>query len=220
MYGGSTPSPDSLLDFEIPQLLQDVVHRFDSEDGLAEVLGPVVLKLLTHPSLLREEGLAASDPQWRGVLTGLEALVAHKQIAIMITKMDEWNPADATAVTFETRSLMGPLLRLNVFSREWVSGTFNIDSYRAEAILQPYITKMYFTNMENRPAVDVESSRSSLRGTLKSLQVICSWCDGCRHRVLILFSPRYFRSSTRLYGHRPRVARQCWHTSLVLFLLI
>jgi ubiquitin conjugation factor E4 B len=124
MYGGSTPSPDSLLDFEIPQLLQDVVHRFDSEDGLAEVLGPVVLKLLTHPSLLREEGLAASDPQWRGVLTGLEALVAHKQIAIMITKMDEWNPADATAVTFETRSLMGPLLRLNVFSREWVSGTF------------------------------------------------------------------------------------------------
>lgn len=54
----------------------------------------------------------------------------------------------------------------------------NIDGYRAEAILQPYITRMYFTNMENRPAVDVESSRSSLRGTLKSLQVICSWCNG------------------------------------------
>jgi ubiquitin conjugation factor E4 B len=153
MYGGSTPSPNSLVDFEIPQLLQDIVHRFDSEDGLAEVLGPVVIKLLTHPSLFREEGLAASDPHWRGVLTGLEALVAHKQIANMITKMDEWNPADATAVTFETRSLMGPLLRLNVFSREW-----------------PYITKMYFSNMDNRPAVDVESSRSSLRGTLKSLQ--------------------------------------------------
>ncbi|KAF8501083.1 ubiquitin elongating factor core-domain-containing protein [Russula emetica] len=153
MYGGSTPTPNSLLDFEIPQLLQDVVYRFDSEDGLAEVLGPVVIKLLTHPSLFREEGLAASDPQWRGVLTGLEALVSHKQIANMITKMDEWNPADATAVTFETKSLMGPLLRLNVFSREW-----------------PYITKMYFSNMDNRPAVDVESSRSSLRGTLKSLQ--------------------------------------------------
>lgn len=124
MYGGSTPTPNSLVDFEIPQLLQDVIHRFDSEDGLAEVLGPVVIKLLTHPSLFREEGLAASDPQWRGVLTGLEALVSHKQIANMITKMDEWNPADATAVDFETRSLMGPLLRLNVFSREWVGGTF------------------------------------------------------------------------------------------------
>ncbi|KAI0300378.1 ubiquitin elongating factor core-domain-containing protein [Russula brevipes] len=153
VYGGSIQNANGLVDVEIPQILQDIVHRFDPEDGLAEVLAPVVVKLLFHPSLFREEGLAASDPQWRGVLTGLEALVAHKQIAIMITRMDEWSPADATAVTFETRSLMGPLLRLNVFSREW-----------------PYITKVYFSNVETRPAMDVESSRSSLRGTLKSLQ--------------------------------------------------
>lgn len=174
MFGGSTPNPNSLGDSDIPQLLQDVVHRFDTVDGLAEVLGPVVIGLLFHPSLFREEGLAASDPQWRGVLTGLEALVSHKQIAIMITKMDEWNPADATAVTFETRSLMGPLLRLNVFSREWVREVFITNKYGSEANFQPYITKMYFSNVETRPPVDVESSRSSLRGTLKSLQVICS----------------------------------------------
>ena len=30
---------------------------------------------------------------------------------------------------------------------------------------------MYFSNAETRPAVDVESSHGSLRGTLKSLQV-------------------------------------------------
>lgn len=120
MYGGSVQTANGLVGDEIPQILQDIVHRFDPEGGLAEVLAPVVVKLLFHPSLFREEGLAASDPQWRGVLSGLEALVAHKQIAIMITRMDEWSPADATAVTFETRSLMGPLLRLNVFSREWV----------------------------------------------------------------------------------------------------
>jgi ubiquitin conjugation factor E4 B len=128
MYGGSTPTPNSLLDFEIPQLLQDVVHRFDPEEGLADILGPVVINLLFHPTLFREEGLAASDPQWRGVLTGLEALVAHKQIAIMITKMGEWNPADATASSFEMKSLMGPLLRLNVFSREWVREGVDADS--------------------------------------------------------------------------------------------
>jgi ubiquitin conjugation factor E4 B len=120
MYGGSTPNLNSLTDVEVPQFLKDVVHRFDPEDGLADVLRPVVISLLFHPSLFREEGLAASDPQWRGILTGLEALVAHKQIAIMITKMDEWNPADATAANFERMSLMGPLLRLNVFTREWV----------------------------------------------------------------------------------------------------
>jgi ubiquitin conjugation factor E4 B len=120
MYGGSTQNPNSLTDVEVPQFLQDVVHRFDPEDGLADILRPVVIKLLFHPCLFREEGLAASDPQWRGVLTGLEALVAHKQIAIMITKMDEWNPVAARAATFEMTSLMGPLLRLNVFTREWV----------------------------------------------------------------------------------------------------
>jgi ubiquitin conjugation factor E4 B len=120
MYGGSTPNPNSLTDVEVPQFLQDIIHRFDPEDGLADILRPVVIKLLFHPCLFREEGLAASDPQWRGILTGLEALVAHKQIAIMITKMDEWNPAAARAATFEMTSLMGPLLRLNVFTREWV----------------------------------------------------------------------------------------------------
>jgi len=66
---------------------------------------------------------------------------------------------------------------------------FNIDRYGAEAILQPYITKMYFSNMDNRPAADVESSRSSLRGTLKSLQVICS-------RVMMLMSNVHSLQST------------------------
>ncbi|KAI0259835.1 ubiquitin elongating factor core-domain-containing protein [Gloeopeniophorella convolvens] len=153
MFGGSIASPNSLTDVEIPQLLQEIVQRFEPEDGLTEVLGPVATKLLFHPCLFRQEGLAASDAQWRGVLTGLEALVGNKQIAIMITKLDDWNPPDATAVTFETRSLMGPLLRLSVFSWEW-----------------PYLTKMYFSNADDRPATDAESARNSLRGTLKTLQ--------------------------------------------------
>ena len=174
MYGGSTPSPNSVADFEVPRLLQDIIQRFEPEGGLAEILGPVVTKLLFHPCLFREEGLAASDPRWRGVLTGLEALVAHKQIAAMITKSNEWIPADATAATFETKSLLGPLLRLNVFSREWVCTLLNSDrcKTKTEACCEPYITKMYFSNAETRPAVDVESSQGSLRGTLKSLQVM------------------------------------------------
>src|SRR5712672_179117 len=35
---------------------------------------------------------------------------------------------------------------------------------------------MYFANASTRPAVEIESSSTSLRGTLKSLQVIFSWC--------------------------------------------
>ena len=203
MFGGSTPSPNSITDVEVPRLLQDIVQRFEPEGGLADILGPVVTKLVFHPCLFREEGLAASDPRWRGVLTGLEALVAHKQIAAVITKLDDWIPADATAATFETKSLMGPLLRLNVFSREWVRGLSNFDrcKAKAEARYKPYITKMYFSNSETRPAVDIESSQGSLRGTLKSLQVIHSW----QTEVWCLFSLVDPISDIQLY--RPSVTR-------------
>lgn len=57
-------------------------------------------------------------------MSGLEALVSIKAIAAMITRMEEWNPANATAPTFEQLSLLGPLCRLGVFSREWVRHQF------------------------------------------------------------------------------------------------
>jgi ubiquitin conjugation factor E4 B len=88
------------------------------------------------------------------VIGGLEALVGIKPIAIMITRLEEWNPPLATASSMEKTSLMGPLSRLNVFGREW-----------------PSIAQAYFLDVENRPRVDIESSTASLRGTLKSLQV-------------------------------------------------
>lgn len=43
-----------------------------------------------------------------------------KSIAVMITRMEEWNPVNATAANFEYVSLLGPLCRLGVFGREWV----------------------------------------------------------------------------------------------------
>ncbi len=152
IYGSSTPSPNGLADFEVPRFLQDIIQRFGPEGGLAEILGPVIAKLLFHPCLFREEGLAASDPQWRGVLTGLEALVAHKEIAAVITKMDEWNPSDATAATFETKSLMGPLLRLNVFSREWVRETQALVEVKLRPMLASSHTSLRYTSLAPRHA--------------------------------------------------------------------
>jgi ubiquitin conjugation factor E4 B len=84
------------------------------------VLAEVVRLLLFHPSLSKPEGLAASDSLWRGIIGALEALATHKEIARMIVNMDEWNPVEATAPTLESVSLLGPLMRLNVFGREWV----------------------------------------------------------------------------------------------------
>ncbi|KZV65315.1 hypothetical protein PENSPDRAFT_614272 [Peniophora sp. CONT] len=152
LFGGSGTSEYKLDDTEISTFLADIVRRFAPDGELPDVLSDVIRELLWHPSLAKPEGLAASDSQWRGVIGALEALAAHKDIARMITSMEEWNPPNATAADFETASLLGPLFRLNVFPLEW-----------------PSITKTYFTNLDTRPAVDIESARNTLRGALRDL---------------------------------------------------
>ncbi|KZT25406.1 hypothetical protein NEOLEDRAFT_1133784 [Neolentinus lepideus HHB14362 ss-1] len=150
----SSSSPRSTLGpSDIELFLHDLVRRFEPDGELESVLGPVVQHLLWHECLFRPGGIGGGDSSWRGVLGGLEALVAVKPIAVMITKMEAWNPPNATAPTIETVSLMGPLLRLGVFEREW-----------------PQIASSYFSEPEKRTRPDVETSFASLRGTLKSLQ--------------------------------------------------
>ena len=114
----------ALAPTDVPQFLQDLAQRFANDDEFANILGPVIVNLLRHESLFRPEGLGSADTEWRGVVGGMEALVSIKPIATLITKLPEWNPPQATASDFEKISLMGPLLRLGVFYREWVC-TFN-----------------------------------------------------------------------------------------------
>lgn len=108
---------------DIPSFLNDLAQRFEPEGELVNILSPTVKMLLFHDSLARREGLGGADQGWRNVMSGLEALVSIKPIAIMLTQMEEWNPQAATAPDFETQSLMGPLLRLSTFGFEWVSET-------------------------------------------------------------------------------------------------
>ncbi|EJC98051.1 uncharacterized protein FOMMEDRAFT_171416 [Fomitiporia mediterranea MF3/22] len=138
---------------EVPLFLQDLVARFEPDGELDSVLGTTIRQLLFHVSLARPEGIGGADAGWRGVLSGLEALVAIKPIAVMMTRLPEWNPSSATASNIELTSLMGPLLRLSVFGREW-----------------PTIANSYFSDPEKRSHNDIESSNASFRGTLKSLQ--------------------------------------------------
>ncbi|KAF9464224.1 ubiquitin elongating factor core-domain-containing protein [Collybia nuda] len=146
-------SPNALTPSDIGQFLQDLAHRFEPENEIDDILGPVVKGLLFHESLFRPEGLGGGDSSWRGVIGGLEVLVSIKSIAMMITRMEQWIPANATAPTFERVALFGPLCRLGVFSLEW-----------------PGISQTYFSDPEKRSREDIDSSFASLRGTLKSLQ--------------------------------------------------
>lgn len=113
-------SPDALAPSDVEPFLQDLARRFEPDNELENVLGPVVIQLLFHPSLFRPDGLGGGDTSWRGVIGGLEALVSVKSIAGMITRMPQWNPPNATAASFERISLMGPLTRLSVFGSDWV----------------------------------------------------------------------------------------------------
>ncbi|EGN98229.1 hypothetical protein SERLA73DRAFT_109617 [Serpula lacrymans var. lacrymans S7.3] len=149
----SVSPPGSLDASEIESFLQDLALRFEPDHEIDDVLGPVVRQLLFHQSLWRPEGLSGGDSSWRGIVSGLEALVSVKSIAVMITRLPEWNTPSATAASFEKMTLMGPLCRLNVFSVEW-----------------PIIAQTYFSDPTKRTKADVESSYASLRGTLKSLQ--------------------------------------------------
>jgi len=139
---------------EVAPLLQDIAKHFESDNKLDDILGPVARALLFHECLFRREGLVGSDSRWRQVTAGLEALVSVKPIAAMITRLDEWNPKDATAASIERVSLMGPLCRLNVFGHEW-----------------PAVPEAYFGDLEKKTRVDMENSITSLRGTLRGLQV-------------------------------------------------
>lgn len=116
----SSTSDSVLSPSEVPQFLTDLAQRFEADDELSLVLGPVVHQLLFHEALWRPEGLGGGDAGWRGIVGGMEALVTVKAIAIMITKLPAWNPVVATPPLFEKVSLMGPLMRLGVFQREWV----------------------------------------------------------------------------------------------------
>jgi ubiquitin conjugation factor E4 B len=121
LFGGSTGSEHTLDDGEIEQFIGDLVTRFAPDDELPDVFTEAVRCLMFHPTLSKPEGIAASDSRWRGVVGALEALAAHKEIARMIISMDEWNPIEATAATIETTSLLGPVMRLNVFGPDWAS---------------------------------------------------------------------------------------------------
>ncbi|KAI0823925.1 ubiquitin conjugation factor E4 [Trametes gibbosa] len=146
----ATSSSQALLDAsEIEVFLQDLVKRFNSDNDIDDILGPVVEQLCFHPSV----ELGFVDDGWRNVVSGLEALVTIKPIAAMITRLPRWNPADLAAPQFERGSLLGPLLKLGVFEREW-----------------PSIAKTYFSNHQTRPQGEMSSATASLRGTLKTLQ--------------------------------------------------
>ena len=123
----STSTPNTVLGpNDVEAFLQDLARRFEPDNEIDGVLGPVVQGLCHHESLFKPEGLAGGDATWRGIIGGLEALVGIKAVANMIPRLEVWNPQgeNVKANNFEYFCLLGPLMRLGVFEREWVGFKF------------------------------------------------------------------------------------------------
>jgi ubiquitin conjugation factor E4 B len=149
----SSTSTTLLSPAEVPQFLADLSARFHASGELPGVLAPLLSLLCGHPSLADPAGLAAGDAGWRRVLGALDALLGARGGADALAAHPAFVPADADAVSFEHKALLGPLMRLGVVQRDW-----------------PYIAQAYFDDVERRTQADVDGSWASLRGTLRSLQ--------------------------------------------------
>jgi ubiquitin conjugation factor E4 B len=116
----SSTSSLTLTPSEVETLLQDLARRFEPDNEIDGVLGPVARLLFFHEALLRPEGLIDAVSEWRRVASAIEAFVSVKGIGAMVTRMEEWLPPATSGAMFETTSLMGPLCRLGILGGDWV----------------------------------------------------------------------------------------------------
>ncbi|KAG6327493.1 hypothetical protein ID866_11596 [Astraeus odoratus] len=68
-----------------------------SSSSAENVLDPTEVE----PFLQDLARLGGSDSSWRAVISGFEALISIKSIAVMVTQLPEWIPSHATATTFQ-----------------------------------------------------------------------------------------------------------------------
>lgn len=86
--------------------------------------------------------------------------------AQQLPSLPVWVAPSVTAAKVEWQSLLGPLTRLSVFPREFVSRTWskNVDN------VQPEIWKEYFSNPTDRQTADIDANKANLRHSLEYLQ--------------------------------------------------
>ncbi|KAF7365176.1 U-box domain-containing protein [Mycena venus] len=101
LLGSSSSSPNTLTPSDIDVFLQDLTRRFEPDNEIDGVLGPVVRQLLFHESLFRPEGLG-----------GRRRWLAWGDSKNGILRMQRRLPLNVSPY-------LAPLCRLGIFGREW-----------------------------------------------------------------------------------------------------
>ncbi|KAL9938868.1 hypothetical protein V8E36_002587 [Tilletia maclaganii] len=119
--------------------------------ALAALLGGGGADVMAPP----KEGMTLAGLDWRVHSNAIAEVVAHKQVAEMITSLESFNPADATAPSFERDSLLGPILRLSAFTYSF-----------------PSVTRQFFSNIKGRPRAEMENNYVTVRGSLDMVYAV------------------------------------------------
>ncbi|KAI9620094.1 hypothetical protein KEM48_008369 [Puccinia striiformis f. sp. tritici PST-130] len=149
------PSPSNPLIQHKWTLIHELSQRFDN-DGLEEVIGPVLMRIAMDTNLLTSKWHIGAH-EWRIPVRTIEDFLDVKPIARILPNLPTWMPisdSNDNGRRIEFFWLLGPILSLSTFPDR-----------------VPTIASEYFSNSKERPHADLESATKGLQSTLNSLQL-------------------------------------------------
>ncbi|KAJ2747151.1 Ubiquitin conjugation factor E4 [Coemansia sp. BCRC 34301] len=154
----------------VPELVTELIARF-AEDGLAEVLVPIVGELGLRS--LARSNRSLLHPGFRKLLEALETLTGHRELARAFVHMSTFDPDECSGRRMQTGTALGVFLAFSAFPSA------------DESILQTY-----YVDAAERSPVDCDALHAGLRNTVQFLQAaLFQICDrlvraGAEERVL------------------------------------
>ncbi|KAF9974459.1 hypothetical protein BGZ73_002117 [Actinomortierella ambigua] len=122
----------------------DIANRFQ-EDGLENILGPVVANL----AALARKTTILKD--WRTPLRALQSLVEVPGVPAILPKAPGWNPANATPRQIEIVSALGPFFRISAFVFD-----------------EPSVADLFGSGLK-RDRNEIGTAFASIRGAMRNL---------------------------------------------------
>ncbi|KAJ2442104.1 Ubiquitin conjugation factor E4, partial [Coemansia sp. RSA 2337] len=142
----------------VSELLAELIKRF-AEDGLPEVLTPIISELGLHS--LARSNRSLLQPGFRKLLEALEVLTAYGEIAQAFVHMATFDPEECSGRRMQTGTALGIFLGFSAFPSS------------DESIVQTY-----YADAPERSPLDCEALHAGLRNTVQFLQsALFQICD-------------------------------------------
>ncbi|KAJ1958864.1 Ubiquitin conjugation factor E4 [Linderina pennispora] len=151
LVDGLLADPDTESGVALPQgLLDQIIKRF-ANDGLPEVLAPVLGELGLRTIVRKNRSLL--EPGFRRILAVLEELVAYADICVAIPQMPTFDPEECNGRRMQIGTALGPFLSLSAFPTS-----------------NPEIISNYYADAPERNREERNALHNSIRSTVQYVQ--------------------------------------------------